>query len=298
MKNIREKELVNFINTKRSEGTKQRYASNLTEFFNFKNINSIDDFRKLDIDDFYEYKNYLLKKGLSENSIRPKLSAISSFYDFLIKRPNLEINKNIILGSDLFETTKKNVNPQHTTWLKTDEIQKFLMQCKNERELAICAIFLNTGIRLSELINLELDTFTLFKDDNNEEVSTVVIKRKGGKMQEIYLNSFVTKCIKSYLKVRKNTNLNYIFVSNKGNKMSAQSIDRTIKKLKNRAGITRKISAHSLRRSAATDMYNHGFSIDEIQDVLGHSNPSTTQIYLKGLQNKSQNVFRNYKVGL
>lgn len=69
-------------------------------------------------------------------------------------------------------------------------------------------------------------------------------------MQEIYLNSFVTKCIKSYLKVRKNTNLNYIFVSNKGNKMSAQSIDRTIKKLKNRAGITRKISAHSLRRSA------------------------------------------------
>ena len=293
------KEILNsFINTKRSKGTRERYEGNLEELFKFKSITTIDDFRKLNLDDYYEWKNYLLSNGVAENSIRPKLSAISSFYTFLLSKPELNFNKNIIATSDLFKTTKKIVNPQHTTYLTEDEIQDFLRECKTPREKAFCAIFLNTGIRVSELINLTLDTFTIFKDENKEEVSTIIVTRKGGKMQEIYFNSFVTKCIKQYLKNRASTKLNYLFVSNTGNKMSTQSIDATIKKIKNKAGITKPISAHSLRRTAATDMYKHGFQIEEIQDVLGHSNPGTTQIYLKELQNKSRNVFRNYKVGL
>lgn len=290
--------LNNFINTKRSDGTRKRYKDNIKELFEFKSITTLDDFKKLNIDDYYEWKNYLLDTGISENSIRPKLSAVSSFYTFLLSKSELDFNKNIIASSDLFKTTKKIVNPQHTTYLTEDEIIDFLRECKTPREKAFCSIFLNTGIRISELINLTLDTFTVFKDENNEEVSTIIVTRKGGKMQEIYFNSFVTKCIKQYLKTRTSTKLNYLFVSNTGKKMSAQSIDTTIKKIKNKAGITKPISAHSLRRTAATDMYKHGFQIEEIQDVLGHSNPGTTQIYLKELQNKSRNVFRNYKVGL
>lgn len=291
--------LEHFINTKRSEGTKERYKSNLEELFSYKDIKTIDDFKKLNIDDYYDWKNYLLKNNISENSIRPRLSAVSSFYEFLIQRKSYGVTENVMAESDLYKTTKKIVNPEHTTWLTEEETRDFLMQCRNKRELAICAIFLNTGIRVSELINLTLDTFTLFNDEKGEEVSTIIATRKGGKIQEIYFNSFVTKCIKDYVsKDRKPTELNYLFVSNTGKKMSTQSIDTTIKKLKNRAGITRPISAHSLRRSAATNMYNHGFGIDEIQDVLGHSNPGTTQIYLKEIQDKSRNVFRNYKVGL
>lgn len=298
MENI-EEILKHFINTKRSEGTKERYDSNLKELFEFKNIKTIEDFKKLNIDDYYDWKNYLLKNNISENSIRPRLSAVSSFYEFLIQRPEYGITKNIMAESDLYKTTKKIVNPEHTTWLTEEETTRFLMQCRNKRELAICAIFLNTGIRVSELINLKLDSLNIFKDENGEEVSTIIATRKGGKIQEIYFNSFVTKCVKDYvIKKRKKTDLDYLFVSNTGKKMSTQSIDTTIKKLKNRAGITRPISAHSLRRSAATNMYNHGFGIDEIQDVLGHSNPGTTQIYLKEIQDKSRNVFRNYKVGL
>lgn len=298
MENITEI-LKRFVNTKRSEGTKDRYRFYLEELFQFKNIKTIEDFRKLEIDDYYEWKNYLLNKGIVENSIRPRLSAVSSFYEFLMQRPQYNITRNIMGESDLYKTTKKIVNPNHTTWLNEEETRDFLLQCKNKRELAICAIFLNTGIRISELINLKLDTFNLFKDENGEEVSTIIATRKGGKIQEIYFNSFVTKCIVDYIKkCRKETDLDYLFVSNTGNKMSIQSIDTTIKKLKNRAGISKPISAHSLRRSAATNMYNHGFSIDEIQDVLGHSNPGTTQIYLKEIQDKSRNVFRNYKVGL
>ena len=298
MKEIENKELKVFLNTKRSLGTRERYEKNLKELFDFKSIETLEDFKKLTIDDFYEWKNYLLDNGVSENSIRPKLSAISSFYTFLTRRPQYHVHRNVILNSDLFETTKKIVNPMHTTWLTEDESRLFLSKCSNSRELAICTLLLNTGIRISELINLKKDTLVMFNDEHGEEVSTIIVERKGGKIQELYLNSIVTRCIKEYLKVRKETDLDYLFISNGGKKMSTQSIDTTIKKIKNKAGITKNISAHSLRRSAATAMYNNGYQIDEIQDVLGHSNSETTMIYLKNRQNKSRNVFRNYKIGV
>lgn len=297
MKDI-EEILKSFINTKRSISTKNCYERYLKELFSYKNIKTLDDFRNLEMDDYYDFKNYMLQQGLSENSIRPKLSAISNFYDFLIRREEYDITKNIIANSELFNNTKGIVNPQHTTWLDEVESRKFLSCCRGKRELAMCAIFLNTGIRVSELINLKKSTMNLFKDENGDDVSTIVVTRKGGKMQVIYFNPFVTKCVKEYLKVRKESNLDYLFVSNQGTKMTTQSIDRTIKKIKNRAGIERPISAHSLRRSAATNMYNSGFRVDEIQDVLGHNSPGTTQIYLKEIQDRSRKVFENYTIGV
>ena len=75
--------------------------------------------------------------------------------------------------------------------------------------------------------------------------------------------------------------------------MSTQSIDRTIHKIQKRAGITKDISAHSLRRTAATTMYKMGFGIKEIQDVLGHSSSGTTDIYLKGLDGSATAVTSN-----
>ena len=291
------KELDLFLNTRRTVNTRKSYKRHLEELFEFKDIETIEDFAKLNIDDFYEWKNHLLDIGVAENSIRPKLSAISKFYEFLMKRPQFNINKNIIKDSDMYENTKKIVNPAHTTWLQSYEIDSFLMECRNPRELAICVTLLNTGLRISELINLELDSLTLFKNENNDTVSTVTVTRKGGKMQEIYFNELVTDCVLKYLKVRKDTQCKNLFVSNTGNPMSTQSIDTTIKKLKNRAGIKKSISAHSLRRSAATNMDNDGFTIDEIQSALGHSSPSTTQIYLKEVHNKAENVFKKFTIG-
>lgn len=288
------KELNLFLNTKRSINTRKSYESHLNELFDYKSIKNIEDFKKLTADDYYEWKNYLLDKGVSENSIRPKLSAISKFYEFLMDREEFNVNLNIIKKSKIYDTTKKIVNPSHTTWLNDKEMELFFKTCKTKRELAICSVLFNTGLRVSELINLQLDKFIRFVDGNNEEVSSIIIVRKGGKMQNIRFNSAVTKYVVDYLEVRKPTKCKNIFVSNTGNPMSTQSIDRTLNKIASKAGINRRISAHSLRRSAATDMYNKGFTLEEVQDVLGHSSPETTQIYLKGMQDRAQNVFKNY----
>lgn len=290
------KELKNFINTLRSEGTKARYKSNINDFCNFKKINSIEDFKNIKVDDFYEYKNYLINtKHNSENTMRPKFSAIGAFYKYLIDIKIL--NNNIIEESKILSKTKKIVNPEHRTFLKNDEITNFLAQCRNPRETAICTVFLNTALRTSELINLELDKYTRYVNKNGENASYIYCNRKGGKIKKIYFNPYVTEKIEEYLKVRKNGECNKLFVSNGGNQMSNVSIYRTIKKLANRANIDKQISAHSLRRTVATDMSAKGVSLREIQATLSHSSIATTAMYIQNLTD-NEDLMMDYVIGV
>lgn len=291
------KELEAFLNTIMSKGTRRTYGKNICLFLDYMKIDSLDEFKEMDADDYYNWRNYLLEdKNNTPNSIRAKLSAISSFYTYLMSNPKYNVNSNPILSGKLHQKTKGGADPSRTTWLTEDEANRFMSVCKNVREIAICAIFLNTGLRISEVINLELDKFEVFTE-NDKQLSQILITRKGGKKQWIEFNSFVTEKILNYLETRKETKCNKLFVSNKGNPMSIQSIDRTIHKLQNKAGINKNITAHSLRRTSATAMYNEGYDIKEIQGVLGHNNPGTTDIYLKGLENTANNVFKNFVLG-
>lgn len=291
------KEVESWLNTIRSKGTRKSYKANIETFFKYKRIKSFEDFKKLDSDDYYNWIDYLInEKGNTENTVKPKISALSSFYSYLLKNFKYGITINPIVNANIHSNIKATVNPERTTWLTTKEMNDFMKQCKNPRETAICAIFLNTGLRVSEVINLDLNKYEKFVNGEGEKCSRILAKRKGGKLQIIEFNSYVTSLIDSYLETRKETNHNNLFVSNKGNPMSTQSIDRTIHKIQKKANINRNISAHSLRRSAATAMYGAGFDIKEIQSVLGHSSSGTTDMYLKGLEDKASHVFQNFVV--
>lgn len=291
------KEVENWLNTVRSQGTKKSYRTNIESFFEYKGIKTFEEFKRLDSDDYYKWIDYLInEKGNSENTVRPKISAISSFYAYLLANPKYDIRVNPIINAKIHSTVKSTTNPERTTWLTSKEIKAFMKQCRNPREKAICGIFLNTGLRVSEVIGLELNRYEHFINEENENCARILVRRKGGKLQIIEFNPYVTKLIDDYLLVRKETDCPNLFVSNNGNPMSIQSIDRTIHKLKNRANISKNVSAHSLRRSAATAMYGAGFDIKEIQSVLGHNSSGTTDIYLKGLDDKANHVFQNFVI--
>lgn len=292
------KEIEKFINTLRSEKTKQDYKRYINDFCIFKNIKDIDDFKKMTIDDYYDWNNYLKQeKKNSENTIRPKLISINSFYDYLIANPAYNIFYNPIKESKIISKNKPIINPARRSWLTFEERARFMECCKNKRETAIISIFLNTALRVSELINLPYSEYTKFYNKNGELSSYVILTRKGGKRQKIYFNPTVTRKIDNYLKVRKDTKCDNLFVSNTGNPMSTQSIDRTIKKIAKKAGIKKDISAHSLRRTAATDMYNHGYDLSTIQSVLGHSNPGTTERYIREVNDNLEDIMMDYVVG-
>lgn len=292
------KEVELFLNTIISKGTKRSYQKNIELFLEYANISTLEEFKKLDTDDFYNWRNYLLnEKNNTPNSIKAKLSAISSFYAYLMSNPKYGVTINPIISGQIHKKTKGGTDPSRTTWLTEEEANRFMDACKNLREKAMCAIFVNTGLRVSELINLELDKFQTIEKTPNTTESTILITRKGGKKQWIYFNSFVTKTILEYLKVRKETKCNNLFVSNRGNPMSTQSIDRTIHKIQRKAGLNKNISAHSLRRTSATAMYNEGYDIKQIQGALGHNSSGTTDIYLKGLEDSAMGVFKNFIIG-
>ena len=148
-------------------------------------------------------------------------------------------------------------------------------------------LLLNNGLRVSELINLEFEDY----DKDNQ---TITITRKGGLRKTIPISNEVNYAISKYLIYRKNTGCTKLFVSNGGNKMSTNSIDRTIKKLKNKANIETNISAHSLRRTLATDLHKSGYDIKEIKDVLGHKSINTTAIYIKDEDENIRKVVKEH----
>lgn len=292
------KEIKRFINTLRSDKTKKDYDRYINDFCKFKKVNNIEDFKKMTIDDYYDWVNYLKQeKNNSENSIRPKLISMNSFYEYLISNPIYNISYNPIKNSKIITQTKSIVNPERRSWLTFDERREFIKCCKGKREMAIITIFLNTALRVNELINLPYSEYTKFYNKNGELSSYIFLTRKGGKKQKIYFNPIVTQKIDEYLEIRKETDCDNLFVSNTGNPMSTQSIDRTIRKIAQKAGIKKPISAHSLRRTAATDMYNQGYDLRTIQNVLGHSNPGTTEKYIREVNDNLEDVMMNYVVG-
>lgn len=291
------KEIDNFIKTLRSDRTRRSYKSHIDSFCDFKNIKNLEDFKRMTCDDFYEFKNYLIEeKNNSENSLKPKFVAISSFYDYLITDGKYGVTENIIEKNKITKSIKAIVNPQKRTFLTAQERALFLKECKNPKETAICTVFLNTAIRISELINLKLNQYVRYTNKNGEKASYLYFVRKGGKIKKLYFNPYVTEKIEDYLKVRKQSEYDNLFISNGGKPMSVQSIDMTIKKLAKRAGITKSISAHSLRRTVATDMNKQGIPLKNIQETLGHSSVSTTGLYIQDLDEDNEDLMMSYEV--
>lgn len=291
------KEVNSFIQTLRSKRTRESYKNHIEAFCEFKNIKTLDDFKNMTCDDFYEYKNYLIEeKNNSENSLKPKFVALSSFYNYLIADGKYGVVENVIKRNNITKGIKPMVNPARRTWLTEQEKILFLNECKNPRETAICTIFLNTAIRVSELINLKLSQYVRYMNKNGEKAAYIIFNRKGGKIKKLYFNPYVTEKIEKYLKVRKQSNYDNLFVSNCGKPMSTQSIDTTIKKLARKAGINKSISAHSLRRTVATDMNKQGIPLKNIQATLGHNDIGTTGLYIQDLDDDNEETMMNYVV--
>lgn len=141
------------------------------------------------------------------------------------------------------------------------------------RDYCILTLFLNCGMRLSELCNIKL------KDIKGD---TITIVGKGDKERTVYLNKECMKAINNYLEDRETlkTDEGYLFLSNRKSKISPRNVEILVKKHIENAGFKdKKYTPHKLRHSAATMYFKQGVDIRSIQEILGHENISTTQIY-------------------
>lgn len=260
------------IDKKYSDNTIMSYGNDLKKYEAFmkkRNI-EIDDISKKDIE---EYLDELKNHKISVSSISHTISTIRSFYKFLA------INQKQIRNPiDLIERPK--MGRRIPKVLSEEEVGTLLdISLENPfdyRNKAMLELMYAAGLRVSELVSL-----TIYSIDLEEDV--VRVKGKGSKERMVPIGDMAISSIKEYLQVRpsflKKGPTDYLFLNNHGQKLTRQGFFKMIKKLAEEKGIITEFSPHTLRHSFASHLRKYGADLRTIQEFLGHSDISTTQIY-------------------
>ena len=222
--------------------------------------------------DFLSYlSSERAEHGIEASARARKLSAIKSFYKYLTVRTKL-INENPV--ADLEYPKLRKALPKYLTMEQSAALLQAVSGPNAKRDYAILMLFLNCGIRRSELVNLNIT-------DVYEDRIRVV--GKGNKERFVYFGTPCRKAIDAYLPERNKkmlTDNRALFGSRNNNRISTDAVHRLVKKALLQAGLdSTQYSAHKLRHTAATMMLSGGVDVKTVQEVLGHENLNTTQIY-------------------
>ena len=220
----------------------------------------------------YNYLDYLSNNSDKATTRSRKVSALKSFFNYLcFKEKALEINPTVELEMPRLEKR----NPKYLTLDESLSLLHSIDGKFEKRDYAIITLFLNCGLRLSELVNINI------KDIKGTSLSVI---GKGNKERSLYLNEACKSAIDDYIKVRPKDNLkdhDALFISSFGKRISNRMVEMIVKKYVMQAGLDpKKYSPHKLRHTAATLMLKYGkVDIRSLQQVLGHESISTTEIY-------------------
>lgn len=244
------------------------------------NVSFLESIQTSDIFDFLSYlandritnpESAAPEYGISASSRARKLSAIKSFYKYLTIRTKL-LQENPV--ADLEYPKLRKSLPKYLTLEQSAALLKAVSGTNEKRDYAILMLFLNCGIRRSELVGLNVS-------DVYEDRIRVV--GKGNKERFVYFGSACRKAIDAYMEIRSKvilTDNRALFGSRNGNRISTDAVHRLVKKALLQAGLdATQFSAHKLRHTAATMMLSGGVDVKTVQEVLGHENLNTTQIY-------------------
>lgn len=228
---------------------------------------------KVTLEDAYAFLRYCrLERNNNSNSIARKAVAVKRFYRYLEVNGYISVNKIAFLESP---QTKKSL-PKYLTLEMSINLLNSVEGKFKERDYCMLTLFLNCGLRLSELVGINISHI---KDNN-----TLIVLGKGNKERTIYLNNACLDAISAYLAVRPVDGVkdrDALFISSQKRRISKQSVQKMVEGYLKKCGYDGMgLSTHKLRHTAATLMYQHG-DVDPLQlkEILGHENLSTTEIY-------------------
>jgi site-specific recombinase XerD len=243
-------------------------------------VRFLEQIRTADVFDFLSYlandrsqnpDSPAADHGIGASSRARKLSAIKSFFKYLTIRTKLLQDNPVV---DLEYPRLRKSLPKYLTLEQSAALLKAVSGSNEKRDYAILMLFLNCGIRRSELVGLNVT-------DVYEDRIRVV--GKGNKERFVYFGSACRKAIDAYMQIRSKqilTDNKALFGSRNGNRISTDAVHRLVKKALTQAGLdATQFSAHKLRHTAATMMLSGGVDVKTVQEVLGHENLNTTQIY-------------------
>jgi len=245
------------------------------------------DISSIEHDEITGFIEYCYDKGLKKSSISRKIACLRSFFKFLynndiiIKNPALKIHF----------PRKEKLIPKFLYLDQIEELFSFSLKTFiHYRDRALLEVFYSSGARVSEIASADLNNLYI---ENN----TLKVSGKGGNDRTVFLTDESIHWLKKYLNFRQKKFKKLeepIFVNNNGKRLTARGISYIIEKRARESGINIKISPHTLRHSFATEMLNQGADIRAIQDMLGHKNISTTQIYTHTTKDRLKEVYDRF----
>ena len=271
------------VEKKYSHNTIDAYQADLEKFFSYLKKNPKD----IQEEDIHDWMKQLHQDGLSERSISRMISCLQSFYKFLL------IDKVVTQNPmENIEIPKLRQSLPHT--LTEEEVDSLLdvplLDAFSYRNKAMLELLYATGLRVSELVHLTFQDIDL----ENAYVRTM---GKGSKERIVPMGEYALHFLTIYLQdyrsiLLKKEYTDYLFLNNHGKPITRQGFFKMLKARAREAGIKKEISPHTLRHSFATHLLNHGADLRSIQELLGHSDIATTQIYTHV---SSEHLKENYR---
>lgn len=287
-----EKQIDNFLefikdDKKLSENTLQSYRRDIVQFEEYVNSNKLN-YLKVTEEDMKNYFSHLQEVGKKTSTISRNIASIRSFYQFLVR--NKKVKKD---PTDKIQSPK--VEKKAPTVLSSSEIELLLEQPKNVdlkgiRDKAMLEFAYATGMRVTEIISLDIDDINL-KDG-------LVTCKTRTRQRNIPLGSLSLKALADYIEnsrpiLIKDEKVTALFVNTNGKRLTRQGFWKIVKYYKEQAHITKDITPHVLRHSFATHLLQNGADLKSIQTMLGHSDISSTQVYMQFQDESIKNIYKH-----
>ena len=268
--------------------TLKAYGRDLTGFIDFhedSHLDSIQEAKRLDI---AEYLAHLRQRRLSSSTVDRKTDSLRSFYRFLVMERYIEDDPTRLIESARSWSKLPDV-------LSIEEVQSLLEQPDTSKPLGlrnrmILEVMYGTGLRVSELTELRIT-------DLNPEIGYLRCLGKGNKERVVPIGSKALEAVKEYLQSGRpllHPEGDYLLVNYRGKKLTRDGVLKLIKKLAKAAGVQKNISPHTLRHCFATHLLEHGADLRSLQEMLGHADIATTQIYTHVNSKRMKDVHQKF----
>ena len=286
-----EKQIKNFlefleIDKKVSKNTLQSYERDILQFDKYLSDKKMN-YSKINQEDIKEYLNHLQEIGKKTSSISRSLASIRSFYQYESRVKKIKNNPTEGVQAPKVEKHAPNILSSQEVELLLDQPKD--VDLKGTRDKAMLEFAYATGMRVTEMISLNIE-------DVDVENSTVVCKT-ANKQRVIPLGSMSLKALKEYIEdarpiLVRDEEEKALFVNINGRRLTRQGFWKIVKYYKHQAHITKDITPHVLRHSFATHLLQNGADLKSIQTMLGHSDISSTQVYMQFQDDSIKNIYR------
>jgi len=280
---------INYLEAERNASpyTVRNYTTDLLDFFQFLRSKEISSLREVDRHTLRDYLSELMEKGFVKASIARKLSAIRSFYRYLLR-------EEIISTSPVATTSSPKLDKRLPSFLSIEEINRLLeapdlSTPQGLRDRALLELLYASGLRVSELVNLNLEQVNL---DTNE----IRVWGKGSKERMVLMGEPAAKALIAYLsrgrpELLGKKSSSALLLNRYGKRLIERRVQRILEKYANIINIGKRVYPHMLRHTFATHLLDGGADLRVVQELLGHASLSSTQIYTHVSKSQAKKVY-------